>query len=402
MMTSSRERFLQIANFERVNDPCMWGIAAWDETYRRWAREGMPVNVDMKEIKEFFLGQQDQKEAIIPNAATVGLRENGNPLWVPPLEPFFESRILKEEGKYVIKAHYDGSIIRVKKDDPQSSMPQWLEYPVKDRKSWEEYKKRLDPFSPERFPKGWDIMTEDTLGWPIRKELKGKRFTERDFPLGMICLTLYGGPRYYMGLENLSIAIYEDIKLVEDMIEWQTYFSYEMLKKVFDAGITLDYAWIFEDMAYNHSSLVSPDFVKKYMVPRYKKIVDFLRNNGVDIIILDSDGNINELIPIWLDCGINGFYPLEVAGNMNGIELRKKYGRNIILVGNVDKRMLSKGKKEIDGELEKVRILLKDSGYFPSCDHHIPPDVPYENIVYFLNELRKMSDFDETQRTIEI
>ena len=85
---------------------------------------------------------------------------------------------------------------------------------------------------------------------------------------------------------------------------------------------------------------------------------------------------------------------------MNGIELRKKYGRNIILAGNVDKKMLSKGKKEMDRELEKVRILLKNSGYFPSCDHHIPPDVPYENIVYFLNELRKMSDFDETQRTI--
>jgi hypothetical protein len=47
-----------------------------------------------------------------------------------------------------------------------------------------------------------------------------------------------------------------------------------------------------------------------------------------------------------------------------------------------------------------VRALLKYGGYFPSCDHHIPPDVPYANIVYFLNGLRSLSAFEETRRLI--
>ena len=86
---------------------------------------------------------------------------------------------------------------------------------------------------------------------------------------------------------------------------------------------------------------------------------------------------------------------------MDGIALRKRYGRNIIMTGHVDKRMLAKGKHEIEGELWKVRTLLRHGGYFPSCDHHVPPDVPYQNILYFLNEMRKMSAFQETRRIMD-
>ena len=66
------------------------------------------------------------------------------------------------------------------------------------------------------------------------------------------------------------------------------------------------------------------------MVPRYKKVVDLIRSNGTDIVYLDSDGNLDELLPIWLDCGINMFYPFEVASDMDAIAVRKKYGKDVI------------------------------------------------------------------------
>ncbi|MFC1718413.1 uroporphyrinogen decarboxylase family protein, partial [Candidatus Poribacteria bacterium] len=79
---------------------------------------------------------------------------------------------------------------------------------------------------------------------------------------------------------------------------------------------------------------------------------------------------------------------------------RQKFGNNIILIGNVDKRALAKGRQEIDAEIAKVKSLLEHGGYFPNVDHHIRPDVPYRNMVYFLNELRKLSDYEETRRFI--
>jgi len=86
---------------------------------------------------------------------------------------------------------------------------------------------------------------------------------------------------------------------------------------------------------------------------------------------------------------------------MDPIRLRKKYGKNLIIVGGVDKRSLSKGKKEIDEEVAKVKELIKYGGYFVNVDHHIPPDVSYENLKYFLNQVHQLSDYPEIRRMIE-
>jgi uroporphyrinogen decarboxylase len=401
MAMNARERFGAICSFKRQNDVFVWGVDAWNEAYKRWIREGMPVKnlENKKEINMHLLGYQDQNECIKPNAAIQGMGRNNNPPWVPPLEPLFKTKFLDEDEEHMVKIDWDGAVVRIKKSDPEL-MPQYLEYPVMDKRGWEEYKKRLDPHSPGRWPEGWNIMTDDKLQFPIKEEQEGKGYNERDFVLGMIALSLYGMPRNYMGLENISYAIYDDISFVEEMIEWQTYLSYEMLKKVFAAGLTLDWVWLWEDMCFNKGPLVSPSFVKKYMVPRYRKIVDLLRSNGVTALILDSDGNTEELLPIWIDCGINAHYPFEIASDMDPVKLRKKYGKDLIIVGGIDKRMLSKGKNEIDHEVQKVRELIKDGGYIVNCDHHIPPDVSYENIKYFLNEVHKLSGYKETRRII--
>jgi len=145
-------------------------------------------------------------------------------------------------------------------------------------------------------------------------------------------------------------------------------------------------------MAYKTGPLVSPKMFKDFMSPHYKKITEYLRGQGIDIITVDSDGNINELIPLWLEAGVNGFWPLEVAAGMDAVSLRKKYGKDCILLGNIDKRVLAKGKKEIKEEVRrKVPFLLSQGGYLPSVDHSVPPDVPYKNFLYYLDFLRSVA-----------
>ncbi len=398
---TARERFLAICRFESENDPFFWGIDSWNETFRRWTGEGMPVKnlQNKKEVNHHLLGYQNQNETIWPNAAIRGMGPCNNPPWVPPLDPMFEVKVLQKEEEHIVKVDYDGAIVRVMKDDPEK-MPQYLEYPVKDHASWEIYKKRLDPESSGRWPAGWDTITDKQIQWPIRDGQEGQSWEKRDFPLGMMALSLFGMPRNYMGLENISIAIYDNPSLVEEMIEWQCHVSCEMLQKVFAAGINLDWVWLWEDMCYNKGPLVSPAFVKRSMVPHYRKVVDLLLENGVAALILDSDGNTEELIPIWLDCGINAQYPFEIASNMDPVRLRKQYGKNLIIVGGVDKRNLALGKAEIDQEVEKVKYLVGESGYFVNCDHHIPPDVSYENIRYFLNQVHALHEDPHLRRKI--
>jgi len=245
-------------------------------------------------------------------------------------------------------------------------------------------------------------MTDDKLGFYLPPELGGKLWSERDFPLGMNLLSLYGNPRNYMGLEGISYALFDDPKLVEEMVEHQAYLALEMAKRVFASGVTLDWVWIWEDMAYNRGSMVSPDWVRRVLAPHYRRIADLLRSHGVEALIVDCDGNVDELLPIWVDCGLNATFPLECASGMDARAVRRRFGKDLIIFGNVDKRALARGRAEIDAEVAKVRELIEQGGYFVQVDHHIPPDVPYRNLVYFLNEVYKLSDYPETRWEVPI
>jgi len=94
---------------------------------------------------------------------------------------------------------------------------------------------------------------------------------------------------------------------------------------------------------------------------------------------------------LWLEGGVNMLYPLEVAANTDAIEYRKKYGKKLILMGNIDKRALRNTKKEVEEEvMKKIPYLLKEGGYIPFVDHAVPPDVPLENFKYYLELIKKI------------
>ena len=138
------------------------------------------------------------------------------------------------------------------------------------------------------------------------------------------------------------------------------------------------------------------EMVRKFMLPRYKKITDLLHSYGVDVIYVDSDGNLNELIPLWLEVGINYVWPLEVAAHNDAVALREMYGKDLIMSGNIDKRALIKGKEAIREEvMSKVPFLLEQGGYFPTVDHTVPPDVTFENYCYYINLMREVAGLEK-------
>ena len=123
----------------------------------------------------------------------------------------------------------------------------------------------------------------------------------------------------------------------------------------------------------------------------YRSITELLRDNGINIILVDSDGDTRQLIPLWIESGINGQYPLEATANMDAVQLREEYP-NFILIGNVDKRALAKSREAIKEELsKKIPYLCSRGGYFPAIDHFVPPDVSFKNYMYYLECLREMA-----------
>ena len=102
-----------------------------------------------------------------------------------------------------------------------------------------------------------------------------------------------------------------------------------------------------------------------------------MRSAGVRVYAMDSDGFVGELIPLWIEAGINVCDPIEVAAGNDIVAFRKRFGTNIGFRGGVDKRAMAKGGAIIRKEMERVQPVVADGGYIPSCDHGIPSDVSW-------------------------
>jgi len=188
---------------------------------------------------------------------------------------------------------------------------------------------------------------------------------------------------------------YDDPGLIEDMMEQVLYLETEVIKRVLK-DIKVERPAYGEDMAYKAGPMISPAMVRKFMMPRYKKLNDLLHSYGFDVIFLDSDGNLNELIPLWLEVGINYVWPLEVAAGNDAVAIRKKYGKDLILGGTIDKRALVKGKEAIREEvMSKVPFLLETGGYFPSVDGGVPKNVTFENYCYYIDLMREVAGLEK-------
>lgn len=372
-------------NFDRSVTPPLYEMGYWGQTLTRWHKEGMPKTQKFsyegitrgRSFPGPLIGPDKEKPVAIDPGKVVKLDESGKRF---PVEnwifPKFKPRILKRTDDTLIVV--DGWGIKKKILQNGSSIPEYYEWPVKSRKDWEKLKEeRLDSQTPGRYPSGMDKLIS---------ELK-----RRDYPLyiGGPPVGFFGSVRYLLGEVNLFTAYYDNQKLVKDIIDHLVNFWIELWSPIL-SQIQVDWVYIWEDMCYKTGPLISPQFFEEFMLPAYKKFTSFLKNNGVKNIFVDTDGNCWKLIPLFLEGGVTGLLPMEVAAGMNIAEVRKKFPK-LQMTGGIDKRVLAKGKKQIDRELEsKVPFVLKTGGYIPHVDHHVPPDVSLENFVYYRSRLEEM------------
>jgi uroporphyrinogen decarboxylase len=96
------------------------------------------------------------------------------------------------------------------------------------------------------------------------------------------------------------------------------------------------------------------------------------------------------IVPLYLRGGINCMFPVEVAAGSDPLEIRRRFGEEVLLHGGINKRALIKGFREIEDELERVKPLVEEGGYVPHVDHRCPADVPLKNYKYYLKLKRDL------------
>jgi hypothetical protein len=287
--------------------------------------------------------------------------------------PAFTERVLEEDADTRIMINGDGVKVRVSKLN--DSLPQYLEFPVYDRASWEKIKaERFGPDIDQRFPARWQNMLP--------------AFRRRDYPLGLVCDGFFSAPRELLGVENQLMMYYDDPELMHDINRHLADVWLAVMEEVI-SQIDIDFVYFWEDMSFKNGPLMSPKAFRAFIVPYYQRVTGFLHARGIKTTFVDTDGDCWALIPGFMEGGITGMFPFECQAGMDIVEVRKKFP-DLLIQGGLDKTKVAAGKAAIDAELEaKLPAMLSQGGYIPYCDHLVPPDVSWENFCYYRKRIRE-------------
>jgi uroporphyrinogen decarboxylase len=410
---NSRQRFLEVMDFNTRIRPPKWEYAYWGGTLNRWYREGLPktrfvrlpeaITTPTASLYAAAYGKQREllQKGIIPHGQVVF---GGGVYWptqgVPKdrdvetyfdfdegiilldinqlFQPMFEPEVIEETEEIFKYKDLDG-ITRVYQKN-ESTMPTAVEWIVKDWTSWKALKsERLGMKDISgRFPPDWAQALE--------------QHKRRSYPLalGGYPHGLFGTPSHLMGYENLFYAYYDQPELIHDILGTFTDLWICIWEEVL-GQLEVDMVHFFEDVSMGTGSMISPAVFREFMLPYYRRLCSFLRSKRVKVILVDTDGDCTELVPLFLEGGITGLYPMETSTGMDIRAIRQEHPE-LQMLGGISKYAVAQGSETTDKSLILVQDLLRRGGYIPFIDHSVPPTVSWNDFRYYRNKLNGIID----------
>lgn len=373
---NERERFVQTQLFGRPDRPPFAPGGGRESTRRRWYAEGLPASVKPGEITAY---------AYRCAGGTMELPAGGEGFWVNErMIPQFEEKVIEVRENSQVVQDWKGNVCEIGKEFTVGHLREaidfvtrsWIRCPVETREDWERMKARYDADDPSRLP-------PDAAA-------RGQRLRERTWPIEIHFSAPFWQMREWLGFEGLCMRFYDDPDMIRDMVAFWTRHVSRLLERAL-AHFTPDSVHLSEDMAYKSFAMISPDMTREFLLPAYRQWGEIIRGAGVPLYAMDSDGFIGELIPIWMEAGINVCDPIEVAAGNDLIAFRRQFGHRMAYRGGIDKRAMARGGAVLAAELRRVEPVIRDGGYIPGCDHGIPSDVSWANFVDYIGQLARMT-----------
>lgn len=391
MGNTARELYLSVLSMEPAERTLKWEFGFWGATLLDWYEHGLPKVTGFKRkpiYGEFVNGPglqypmpsyDDDVQYAHDIVCEFQLDPGPSPF---PFNwyycPRWETKVIAEYDDKVEYVGPDGIRRLAFKDE--RSMPTWLGHPVTCETDWDELVR--DRLNLDNLAARYTVPDVDAFVAQARN---------RDYP---ICL--YGSPigffgvlRFMIGEENLYYWYYDRPQLIERMLNHLCEMWLAMAEEL-TSKIEFDFGRFYEDMAYKGGSLISPKMFRRFLTPHYRRLIDFAKGKGIKHFVIDCDGYIEDMMPLFLECGATALLPFEIRAG-NDIERVRRNYPSLGMLGGIDKTALTHH-STIDRELEKAARMIAQGGYIPYVDHAVPPDVSWENFKYYRNGLNQIID----------
>jgi len=349
---TSRERVSMVMS-GGVPDRVPFHDSYWGTTIQRWRNEGLPGNVSPDE----YFGCE---------IARLG---GDYSLQLP-------GEIVEETERYRVYRDSNGATRRdLRTTDGWT--PQWLDFSIKSRDDWNRLREHAR-YNPSR------------LSGNLVEACNSMRAREK-----FITYSVHGcfhSTWNKIGMETLLIWMLDDPDLVEDMFAAHTQLALDLYDGMKEMGVQFDGAWVSDDLGYRTAPLISPDLYHRLVVPYHRALCEHFARDGLKTI-LHSDGNVEPLIPHFLEAGFTALHPLESKAGLDVRKLKPLYGDRLVFFGNIDVRKLAGSREEIEEEIRtKVTSAKQGGGYIYHSDHSVPSNVSFENYCFAVEMVKKYGE----------
>jgi hypothetical protein len=282
---------------------------------------------------------------------------------------------IEESDEFLIFRDELGRTMKLAKG--KATLPLPMDWPVQDMDDWLKIKLWYQ-FSEARFGQDWE------------------RVAQEHFAAGrVVCVSIPGGfdePRQLLGEERLCLAYYDQPELVHDILDTIGETAFKVLDRV-SSTVQVDLLSVHEDMAGKSGPLAGPRQVGEFIKPYYRRVWDMLAERGARLFDQDSDGDMNAVIPAFMEAGVNLMHPMEPAANMDIVKTRELYGSQLAFYGGIDKHVLRRSREEIVAELEyKIPPMVASGGCMLALDHRIPNGTPLDAYRFYIRKAWEIMD----------
>lgn len=293
------------------------------------------------------------------------------PSRIGPLNDLEETVLSESDSERVVRDTFGRTTVLPKKV-ATISLPQ--SFPMEEPGDWDRVRTWFRPDASRMGP-------EDLGSLRVQREAGG-----------VVRFAIWGAYdilRQLMGDENACIGVLDDPDAVRAILADIGDMQADCIERTLQE-ISIDILFVHEDFAGKSGPLIGPDVVRNLFNPYYNRMWETARKGGARIFDLDSDGFVDPLVDALLDGGITCLHPVEPTGGTDMVNLRRRYGKRLILRGGIDKFALCRGRAAIDAELDyRLDPCLLGGGTMFGLDHRIPSEVSIEAYRYYVRQLRK-------------
>jgi hypothetical protein len=379
---TNRERLAAVLRYRRADRMPVVHFGFWGETLEKWAAEG---HISAEEARQASDGNAVETRI----TAALGFDLNYQSMFYTncSLDPGFETKVVAElpDGSRHVR---NGLGVVIVQKPGAGAIPSEISHLLTSRAGWVEHYAHRMVWKPVRVD-GATVNVDAEPGIPFEPAGRARLAAPRDNPVGLHCGGVWGPMRDIVGLENLSYLLADDPGLVEEIVDTLGMLGARNAERALATEAVYDFGHFWEDICFKGGPLVSPATFRAVAGPRYRRITDILARHDIDLVSLDCDGKIDELIPVWLDNGVNVMFPIEVGTWEASIApWRKRFGRDLRGVGGVDKKVFARDRAAVDAEIERMKPLVDLGGYVPCMDHRLPPDAKWDLVRYYAERFR--------------